>query len=329
MAPVTRRNEHLEGSTEPPPNEPEVLAAAATRLLRYLANDQGLGVRNPKVGCTLYQFTQQHPPTFYGKAEALDAESWIKRMEKIFRALFCTDEQKMECATYVLADEADEWWTSTRDLLQLELDEGVPITWDRFGEGILRSILFPSTPGALSRFANYLIPDEERKCEKFEQGLHSRIRSRLIPLRIRNFTDLVTRATLVEEDMRTNAELLNQKKRQQALQEPYRNKKFTPNDRPVPSQDKQPYPICGTCGKMHQGRCLQGQNVCFVCGEPNHIARNCPRKNTQVLTKGNGQRPMAPARVFALATVDGVAGDNLCEDGTAGQDHNKEDEAKA
>ena len=39
MAPVTRRNEHPEGSTEPAPNEPEVLAAATTRLLQYLADD--------------------------------------------------------------------------------------------------------------------------------------------------------------------------------------------------------------------------------------------------------------------------------------------------
>ncbi|XP_042958073.1 uncharacterized protein LOC122293599 [Carya illinoinensis] len=144
MAPVTRRNEHPEGSTEPAPNEPEVLAAATTRLLQYLADDQGLGVRNPRVGCTLNQFTQQHPPTFDGKAEALDVESWIKRMEKIFRALFCTDKQKVEYATYVLADEADEWWTSTRELLQLELGEGVPITWDRFKKAFLDRFFSPA-----------------------------------------------------------------------------------------------------------------------------------------------------------------------------------------
>ncbi|XP_035543582.1 uncharacterized protein LOC118347670 [Juglans regia] len=232
MAPA-RRNVHPEGSSEPPSNEPEVIAAAATRLLRYFVDEEGLVAKTPRGGCTLNQFTQQHPPTFDGRAEALDAESWIKRIEKIFRALFCTDEQKVEFATYMLADEADEWWTSTRELLLLELNDGVSITWDRFKRAFLDRYFSPAlreakarqfldlvqgtmtverytvTFVALSRFASYLVPDEEKKCEKFERGLQPRIRSRLIPLRIRNFTDLVTRATLIEEDMRANAELFN------------------------------------------------------------------------------------------------------------------------
>ncbi|KAF5447806.1 hypothetical protein F2P56_033328, partial [Juglans regia] len=189
MAPA-RRNVHPEGSSEPPPNEPEVLAAAATRLLRYFVDEE---------------------------------------------------------------DEADEWWTSTRELLLLELNDGVSITWDRFKRAFLDRYFSPAlreakarqfldlvqgtmtverytaTFVALSRFASYLVPDEEKKCEKFERGLQPRIRSRLIPLRIRNFTDLVTRATLIEEDMRANAELFNQRKRHQPLPEPNRNKKPTPS----------------------------------------------------------------------------------------------------
>lgn len=38
-------------------------------------------------------------------------------MEKIFRALFYIDEQKVEYATYILVDEAYEWWSATGELL--------------------------------------------------------------------------------------------------------------------------------------------------------------------------------------------------------------------
>ncbi|KAF5468775.1 hypothetical protein F2P56_012900 [Juglans regia] len=170
-----------------------------------------MGPRAPQVKCTLDQFTQQHPLTFDGKSQLLDAERWIKKMEKIFQALFCTDDQK-------------------------ELGEGVPITWGRIKQAFLDRFFSQEFQEArarqfdelvqgtmnieryaaifveLSRFASYLIPDEVKKAAKFERGLHPRIQSCLIPLRIRNFTDLVTRATLVEEDMRANAELFNKKK---------------------------------------------------------------------------------------------------------------------
>ncbi|KAF5445466.1 hypothetical protein F2P56_034513 [Juglans regia] len=162
---------------------------------------------------------------------------------------------------------------------------------------------YTATFVALSRFASYLVPDEEKKCEKFEWGLHPRIRSRLIPLRIRNFTDLVTRATLIEEDMRVNMELFNQRKNQQPLPKPNRNKKPAPIYRPQSPQSIPTYPICQNCRKRHQGSCLVGQNVCFKCGQPNHMARDCPRNAPPPTTK-RGQRTIAPTRVLALTPVD-------------------------
>ncbi|KAG6667473.1 hypothetical protein CIPAW_01G103700 [Carya illinoinensis] len=182
---------------------------------------------------------------------------------------------------------------------------------------------YAATFVALSHFANYLIPDETRKARNFEQGLHLRIRNRHIPLKIRNFTDLVSRATLVEEDMRMNTELFNQKKRQQTLQEPNCNKKPTPNDRPRPSYNSQYYVVCKTYGRMHPRNYLRGRMLASNVGEPNHMAQDCLKKNALVLAEESGQRAIAPARVFAHPTDDVVASDNLCEDGAAGQDLNQ------
>ncbi|XP_042954699.1 uncharacterized protein LOC122291118 [Carya illinoinensis] len=170
---------------------------------------------------------------------------------------------------------------------------------------------YAATFVALSRFASYLIPDEEKKCEKFERRLHPRIRSRLIPLRICNFTDLVTQATLVEEDMRANVEIFNQRKRQQPLPKPNKNKKPAPSHRPQSLQTIPTNPVCKICGKRHQGNCLVGQNACFRCGQPNHMARDCPRRNVSTPAIGGGQRATAPARVFALTPGDAEASNDV------------------
>lgn len=53
----------------------------------------------------------------------------------------------------------------------------------------------------LSHFTNYLILDKENKAKMFERGLDRKIRERICAFRISNFFELVTRATIVEEDI--------------------------------------------------------------------------------------------------------------------------------
>lgn len=82
---------------------PKVLAAAATHFFQRMVNGEMAGDRTPPlVGCTVEQLTHQHPPIFDGRAKAMDVKNWIERLEKIFRALFCTNEQNVEYATYNL-----------------------------------------------------------------------------------------------------------------------------------------------------------------------------------------------------------------------------------
>ncbi|XP_041011335.1 uncharacterized protein LOC121255117 [Juglans microcarpa x Juglans regia] len=158
-------------------------------------------------------------------------------MEQIFEALYCTDDQNVKYVTYHLTDMANKWWKSTRALVQLELGEAVPITWEHFKiifldhffprtlresrarqfmdltQGTMTVAQYATKFMELSRFASYLIPDEEKKAEKFERGLDCRILERVRTLRIRSFTELVTRATIAEEDLQENIEYNNQRKR--------------------------------------------------------------------------------------------------------------------
>ena len=44
------------------------------------------------------------------------------------------------------------------------------------------------------------------------------------------------------------------------------------------SQSRPPRQPCKHCGRNHLGACSFGTDVCFLCGTPGHMMRNCPHK---------------------------------------------------
>ncbi|XP_035542977.1 uncharacterized protein LOC118346077, partial [Juglans regia] len=279
----------------------EVLVAAATRFFQRMVNGDMVVGRTTQVGCTLEQFSHQHPPTFDGRLNSMDAESRIDRIEQIFEVLYCTDDQKVKYATYHLTDMANKWWKSTRALVQLELGEAVPITWEYFKkifldhffpqtlqesrarqfmdltQGSMTVAQYATTFMELSRFASYLIPDEEKKAEKF-------------------------RKPSVNREMRR----VTKRQQQQQLQPAsHRDKRHCQDNAQRPQQGESGWlPLCGKCSKRHAGKCLLGTGACFKCGKEGHHLRDCPGKNiaTTQATR-DGQKNMAPARVFSLVQL--------------------------
>jgi hypothetical protein len=68
----------------------------------------------------------------------------------------------------------------------------------------------------LSRFSMYLIPNKEKKAKKFEWGLNSHIRIMMSCFMIRDFSQLVDRASIYEESLKENvAKYMDKKKRAQ------------------------------------------------------------------------------------------------------------------
>ena len=68
----------------------------------------------------------------------------------------------------------------------------------------------------LSRFRLYRIPTEEKKVKKFERGLNSCIQIMMSCFDIRDFSQLVDRASIHEESLKENvAEYVDQKRRAQ------------------------------------------------------------------------------------------------------------------
>jgi hypothetical protein len=64
----------------------------------------------------------------------------------------------------------------------------------------------------LARFAANLIPDEESKVERFENGLNPRIMERVICLEIKDYARLVEVASLAERGIRESAVAYDLKK---------------------------------------------------------------------------------------------------------------------
>ncbi|XP_035543590.1 uncharacterized protein LOC118347677 [Juglans regia] len=152
------------------------------------------------------------PPLFDGRGDPTLAEDWIQDIEEILRVLTCIEEQKVAYATFKLTGEAKRWWISERSIREVEGTEIV--SWLHFKQIFLERF-FPSSfredkamefatlvQGTmtvhqyatrfteLSCFATYLIPDEEKKARKFEQGLNEKLYERVVGFQIRNFSEL-------------------------------------------------------------------------------------------------------------------------------------------
>ncbi|XP_035546599.1 uncharacterized protein LOC118348647 [Juglans regia] len=138
-----------------------------------------------------------HPPTFDGRGDTNAAEDWIQGIEEIFSILKCTDQQKVRFAALKLTGEAKRWWNyeevireakGTRVIVWAQFKHNF---FDRFFskadreararefinlvQGTMTVRQYAARFVELSRFATYLILDEERKTRKFEEGLNYRI----------------------------------------------------------------------------------------------------------------------------------------------------------
>ncbi|KAJ4702887.1 Cellular nucleic acid-binding protein [Melia azedarach] len=273
------------------------------------------------------QFRKLQPPFFEGSINPLVAEEWVRELEKIFRLIDCTDQQKVTCATYMLKGSASHWWEMTSRAQDME---GYNVTWDRFKE-LFDEKYFPQslrddkeaefiqlTQGSkslieyerkfeeLSRFAPHLLDTEARKARRFERGLKPELRKLISVLELKTYSAVLQKAQILAKD-EVEATASEPKDVGQNSQnkktwikphikrsDKWKGKKRQRDDK----TEKRDLPLCETCGRYHGGTCYRKTGACFKCGKPGHFIQNCPEmKNVQ---GGPRKDQRVQARVYAL-----------------------------
>ncbi|XP_042983274.1 uncharacterized protein LOC122312677 [Carya illinoinensis] len=161
---------------------------------------------------------------------------------------------------------------------------------------------------ALGRFAPHLISTQKMQAQKFQAGLLPRIQSQVACLRIENYQELVNVVAIAEAEQKELA-IQNLTDRKRAM--PFAASSSAEKRRSFSSPEKgkgimtggqKPsfYSPCSKCSKRHPGKCHKGYGVCYRCGKPEHMIRDCPNTMQGSGAGDRKPRPHIPARVYAV-----------------------------
>ncbi|KAL0533871.1 hypothetical protein IC582_028142 [Cucumis melo] len=259
---------------------------------------------------------------------------WLSSLETIFRYMKCPEDQKVQCAVFVLTDRGTAWWETTERMLGGDVSQ---ITWQQFKESFYAKFFSASLRDAkrqeflnleqgdmtveqydaefdmLSRFAPEMIATEAARADKFVRGLRLDIQGLVRAFRPATHADALRLAVDLSLQERANSSKTagrgstsgqKRKAEQQPVPVPQRN--FRPGGEFRSFQQK-PFeageaakgkPLCTTCGKHHLGRCLFGTRTCFKCRQEGHTADRCPLRLTGI-AQNQGAGAPHQGRVFA------------------------------
>jgi hypothetical protein len=76
----------------------------------------------------LGEFQRTKPPTFSQAMESMDADDWLKSVEKKLRVVQCSDREKVLLAAHQLSGPTADWW----DAYVKAHEEPESINWPEF-----------------------------------------------------------------------------------------------------------------------------------------------------------------------------------------------------
>ncbi|TYK07894.1 ty3-gypsy retrotransposon protein [Cucumis melo var. makuwa] len=238
----------------------------------------------------------------------------------------CLEDQKVQCAVFMLTDRRTAWWETTERMLGGDMGQ---ITWQQFKESFYVKFFSASLRDAkrqeflnleqgdmiveqydvefdmLSRFALEMIATEAARADKFVRGLKLDIQGLVRAFRPATHADALRLTVDLSLQERANSSkvagrgLTSEQKRkaeQQPISVPQRNFRSGGEFRHF---QQKPFeageaargkPLCTTCGKHHLGRCLFETRIYFKCRQEGHTADRCPMRLT-----GNAQNQGASA----------------------------------
>ncbi|XP_074327718.1 uncharacterized protein LOC141665632 [Apium graveolens] len=240
---------------------------------------------------TFKQFQSVKPPKFEGTVDSTKARTSLKEIEKSFALVKVEEDQKTIFASYFLEGETNYWWECRKAL------EGEDIvTWDRFKELFLEKYFphyvknwmeikflelkqgnmsvteYEAKFTKLARFVLEQVDTEEKRAQRFQQGLQPWIRSRVAVFELTTYTAVVQKAMNIGgESERT------QKEKGQGNFQNHSNRK--PGFQAWTSVCIKANVTCFRCKQKghYSNECPAGRTevTYFQCGKKGHVARDC------------------------------------------------------
>ncbi|KAJ9567425.1 hypothetical protein OSB04_003391 [Centaurea solstitialis] len=163
----------------------------------------------------LERFNKQKPRVFSSAINPIDAENWIRHLEKIFKVLGCPDQYQVSLASYKLEDDAHNWWESW---VQCNPEAGTP-SWEQFKSLFYQQYFTTADKDAyireyaaisqgedesivdyqfrflrLARFAGATVGTANNQVDKFKWSLNNKYKHRLLNHKYSSVSEVVDAA---------------------------------------------------------------------------------------------------------------------------------------
>ncbi|XP_074376979.1 uncharacterized protein LOC141718495 [Apium graveolens] len=123
-----------------------------------------------------------NPPEFKDSLEPIEANVWLKEIEKAFALVKVKEEQKVEFASYYLKNEATYWWE-----MELFLEKYFPqfvqdqieLKFLELKQGNMSVTDYEGKLEELSRYVPSYVDTNRKKAKRFQQGLKPWIRGKI------------------------------------------------------------------------------------------------------------------------------------------------------
>jgi hypothetical protein len=324
----------------PPPPGMEAFLTAQTQLLQQMAaamanmqaqlNNDHQHQHQPPPRDRHREFMSHKPPTFSSSPDPLQADDWLKSVEKMLNISQCMDREKVLYASGRLTGPAADWW----DAYCAAHAAADTITWAEFSTNfrsyhipaglmkIKRKEFLSLRQGGmsvseyrdkfiqLSRYAPEEVVDDEKKQELFLEGLIGPLQYQLMTHSFPSFQKLLDKAIALEHKRVQLGEMKRKAVTQGQSGSSSRPRYTQPQSTPVrPGGGQQSYqrhiqqsqPATPQTPHTRQATPASTQpkaatpatpaaRTCFKCGEAGHYANACPKK-VAYTTPARGSNP--------------------------------------